>query len=75
MNEQENTLQDIKLELKEVKTLLEELPKTIDLKLKVYDEKLAVANHRIKDLEDTNKWMWRAIAGAIIAGVIAMYFK
>ena len=75
MNEQENALQEIKLELKEVKTLLEELPKNIDLKLKVYDEKIAVANHRIQDLEEINRWMWRAIAGAIIAGVIAMYFK
>lgn len=75
MNEQENALQEIKLELKKVKTLLEELPKTIDLKLKVYDEKFDVANHRIKDLEDTNRWMWRAIAGAIIGCVIAMYFK
>lgn len=75
MNDQENTLQEIKQELERVKTLLEGLPATIDLKLKVYDEKMAVANHRIADLEETNKWMWRAIAGAIIACVIAMYFK
>lgn len=75
MNEQENDLQDIKLELQEVKTLLMKLPETIDLKLRVYDEKISVINHRIKDLEDTNKWMWRAIAGAIIAGIVAMYLR
>lgn len=75
MNDQENALQEIKLELKEVKTLLEELPKTIDLKLKVYDEKIAVANHRITDLEEQNKWLWRTIVGAILAGIVAMYFR
>lgn len=74
MNEQE-TLQEIKQELERVKTLLEELPTTVDLKLKVYDERVNVANHRITDLEEANKWMWRAIAGAIIVGVVAMYFK
>lgn len=75
MNEQENALQEIKLELKEVKTLLEELPKTIDLKLKVYDEKITVANHRIADLEEQNKWLWRTVVGAIIACIVAMYLK
>ena len=74
MNEQE-TLQEIKQELERVKTLLEELPTTVDLKLKVYDERVNVANHRIADLEEANKWLWRAIVGAIIVGVVALYFK
>ena len=74
MNEQE-TLQEIKQELERVKTLLEELPTTVDLKLKVYDERVNVANHRIADLEEANKWLRRAIVGAIIVGVVAMYFK
>ncbi len=75
MNEQETTLQEIKQELIRVKTLLEELPKTVDLKLKLYEEKISVVNHRIKKLEDTNTWMWRAIAGAVIVAIVAMYFK
>lgn len=75
MNEHESALQEIKQDLERVKTLLENLPQTIDLKLRIYEEKINVANHRIQDLEETNKWMWRAIAGAIIGCLVAMYFK
>lgn len=75
MNEQESAIQEIKRDLERVRTLLEELPKTVDLKLKLYEEKFSVANHGIADLESTNKWMWRAITGAIIAAIVAMYFR
>lgn len=75
MNEQENALQEIKRDLERVKTLLENLPETIDLKLRVYDEKIAVANHRIEDLEEQNRWLWRAIVGTVISCAIAVYFR
>ena len=40
-----------------------------------FAEKLAVANHRISDLEDNNKWLWRTTFGAIITSAIAILFK
>ena len=70
-----DVLQEIKEDLASIKTSLDNVMPTVDLKLVAIEEKLKVANHRITDLEETNKWMWRAIAGAIIACVIAMYFK
>lgn len=73
--EANNVLHEIKEDLASIKTTLDSIMPTVDLKLSLYEEKLKVANNRIKDLEDTNKWMWRAIAGAIIGCIVAMYFK
>ena len=71
----ENEVQEIKERLVRIESILENMADTNDLKLVNYDEKLKVANHRIEDLENANRWMWRTIAGAIIAGVIAFLFK
>lgn len=32
----------------------------------------AEQEHRIKSLEDSNKWIWRTVAGSIIATLIAI---
>lgn len=49
--------------------------KTNDLKLESIkenlEEKIKVANNRLKDLEDSNKWLWRAVAGGLISAAIA----
>lgn len=70
-----DVLQEIKEDLGSIKATLDNIMPTVDLKLVAVEEKFKVANHRIADLEATNTWMWRAIIGAIIAGVIAIYFK
>ena len=48
--------------------------KTNDLKLESIkenlEEKIKVANNRLKDLEDSNKWLWRAVAGGLITAAI-----
>lgn len=48
--------------------------KTNDLKLESIkenlEEKIKVANNRLKDLEDSNKWLWRAVAGGLISAAI-----
>lgn len=31
--------------------------------------------HRISELEDNQKWLWRTLLGGIIAGVIAFLFN
>ena len=54
--ENEKDIQDIRERLIKIETLLENYNKNTDLKLNTFAEKLAVANHRISDLEDNNKW-------------------
>lgn len=48
--------------------------KTNDLKLESIkenlEEKIKVADNRLKDLEDSNKWLWRAVAGGLISAAI-----
>ena len=73
--ENEKDVQDIRERLIKIETLLENYNKNTDLKLSTFTEKLAVANHRISDLEDNNKWLWRTAFGAIITSAIAILFK
>ena len=65
--ENEKDIQDIRERLIKIETMLENYNKNTDLKLSSVEEKIAVANHRIADLEDSNKWLWRTALGAIIA--------
>lgn len=64
--------QDILQRLTKIETLLENMNQTDDLKNKVLEEKIDVANHRIADLEDTMRWIWRTIAGSFFTGAIAI---
>ena len=41
----------------------------------IRDRLTKVANNRIADLENSNTWIWRAIAGALISSVIAFLVK
>lgn len=67
--------QDILQRLTKIETLLENINQTDNLKDKVLEEKIDVANHRISDLEKNNTWLWRTIAGSLIAGIIALLIK
>ena len=73
--ENEKDIQDIRERLIKIETMLENYNKNTDLKLSSVEEKIAVANHRIADLEDSNKWLWRTTLGAIITGAIAILFR
>jgi hypothetical protein len=75
MADEKEIIQEVRENLVEIKTTLKNMVETTDLKLKNVEDKLKVANNRIKDLEDNNKWLWRAIAGAIIGGVVALLLK
>lgn len=67
--------QDILQRLTKIETLLENMNQTDDLKDKVLEEKIDVANHRIEDLEKNNTWLWRTIAASLIGSVIVLLFK
>ena len=73
--ENEKDIQDIRERLIKIETMLENYNKNTDLKLSSVEEKIAVANHRIADLEDSSKWLWRTALGAIITGAIAILFR
>ncbi|KIL07456.1 hemolysin XhlA [Clostridium botulinum] len=72
--DQQETIQDIRDRLTKIEGLLENIKNTNDLKLENMEEKIKVANHRIGDLEDTIRWLWRTLAGGIAAGLIGMLF-
>ncbi len=71
----QDVLQEIKEKLGSIQSAVDGIMPVVNLKIENMEDKLKVANHRILDLEEQNKWLWRCIAGAIIVGVIAMYFK
>lgn len=68
----DETLQDVKERLVRIEVLLENMTKNSELKLENIEDKIKVANNRITDLENSNTWLWRAIAGALISAVIAL---
>lgn len=70
--ETEKDYQEIRERLIKIETLLENYNKNTDLKLNLLQEKIFDLNHRIDDLEDNNKWLWRTFVGAIITGLVAI---
>lgn len=64
-------LDDLKEDIIIIKETLKSMVVANELKLVAFEEKLKVANNRIKDLEDNNKWLWRAIASALIGAAVA----
>ena len=68
---EENILYEIKENIAEIKSTLKSNAENTDLKFQLQEEKIKVANNRISDLENSNTWLWRAIAGALISTVIA----
>lgn len=70
-----DAIQEIRENIIEIKLNIENFIATNDLKMEILEEKIKVANNRIADLEDTNKWMWRAIAGTLISAAIAFFIK
>lgn len=73
--DQQDTIQDIRERLVKIEVLLENMSNSTELKIENLEDKLKVANHRVDDLEKNNTWLWRAIAGSLISGVIALLLK
>ena len=53
----EKWLDDLREDIIIIKETLKNIVKTNNLKLVTFEEKLKVANNRIKDLEENNKWL------------------
>lgn len=75
MADEKELIQELRERLIKIEILLENMKSNNELKLEGLDEKIKVANHRISDLENTNKWLWRAITGALISAVIAFFIN
>ena len=71
----DDTLQEVRERLIKIEVLLETMNKNNELKNEILEEKIKVANNRISDLENSNTWLWRAIAGALISSVFAFLIK
>lgn len=71
----QEAIQDIRENIIELKLSIENFIDTNDLKMQILEEKIKVANNRIADLEEGNKWLWRAIVGAVISAVISIFIK
>lgn len=71
MADEKELIPEIRERLVKIEIMLENITNTNDLKLETIEEKIKVANNRIKDLEENSKWLWRAVAGALISAVIS----
>lgn len=75
MPEKEDAIQEVREKLVRIEVLLENINTNNNLKTELIEEKIKVANNRITDLENSDTWIWRAIAGALISSVIAFLLK
>ena len=75
MADEKGTLQEVRERLIKIEMLLENISRTNDLKLETIEEKIKVANDRIADLEDTIKWLWRAVGVTLIGAAMALLIK
>lgn len=71
----DDALQEVRERLIKIEVLLENMSQNNNLKDELLEEKIKVANNRISDLENSNTWIWRAIAGALFSSVIAFLIK
>lgn len=70
-----DAIQEIRENIIEIKLNIENFISNNDLKMQLLEEKIKVGNKRIENLENTNKWLWRTIAGSLIGAAIAFYIK
>ena len=72
MNEAD-VIQEIRENIIEMKGMLENISMKSDLKMETFEEKLKVANNRISDLENNQKWFVCAIIGAVITMLVSLF--
>ena len=72
MNEAD-VIQEIRENIIEMKGMLENISMRSDLKMETFEEKLKVANNRISDLENNQKWFVCAIIGAVITMLVSLF--
>ena len=75
MEDDRETIIDIKERLVRIETMLEQQLKTDTLERQVIEEKIKVANNRIGDLESNQKWLVVTVVGAIIVAILKTIIK
>ena len=64
------SISSIQIGIVEIKTIVQEKNEKENLKNNLLEKDIAAQEQRIKKLEDNQQWLWRTIAGSIIATVI-----
>ena len=64
------SISSIQVGIVEIKTILQERNEKETLKNNLLEKDINAQEQRIKKLEDNQQWLWRTIAGSIIATVI-----
>lgn len=57
-----------------VNRLVDKLDKSDDLAREA-DQRAKSAHHRIDEISENQRWLWRTIVGAIVAGAIGFIIK
>ena len=57
-----------------VQRLVEKLENSSDIAREALDKSKS-AHHRLDSIEEGQKWLWRTIVGAIIVGLLGMFWK
>ena len=71
----DNILYEIRENIVEIKTKLENVIENTDLKMKLLEEKLNESNKRVQNLENAMSWLWKTSLGGIIGALISIYFE
>ena len=66
----EDAIPEIQSGIREIKAILQERPIQEDLKNSILEEKFRNLEKRVEKLEDTQKWLWRTVAGSIITIIV-----
>lgn len=72
---EDKIIYEIRENVVKINAMLESMAVNTDLKLEIQEEKIKVANNRICDLEEANKWLWRTCGSAIIVALISIILK
>ncbi|WP_424766288.1 hemolysin XhlA family protein [Paenibacillus sp. sgz302251] len=57
-----------------VQRLVDKLEKSDDVAREALDKSKS-AHHRLDNIDDNQKWIWRTVVGAILAGLIGLFWK
>lgn len=75
MAEDINVVQEMRYNIIKIIGILEKNEEVKKLEILALKEEIKVANKRIADLEDAQKWNVRLIIGGVITGVMALIIK
>lgn len=75
MADDSSVVQEMRENIIKIIGILEKNEEVKRLEILGLKEEIKVANNRIADLEDAQKWNVRLIVGGVITGVMAFIFK